>query len=134
MPRKGPAARREILPDPKYHDISVSKFANMMMLDGEKGKVEKIIYGAMDLIQQRTGEDALEVFKRALETQNRLLRSGHAELGVRPTRCRLKYAKSGGILWRCAGLSNLPDNARKRVWKRSWPVNSLRRLRIEGAP
>jgi len=67
MPRKGPAARREILPDPKYHDISVSKFANMMMLDGEKGKVEKIIYGAMELIQQRTGEDALEVFKRALE-------------------------------------------------------------------
>ena len=39
----------------------------MMMLDGEKGKVEKIIYGAMDLIQQRTGEEALEVFKRALE-------------------------------------------------------------------
>ncbi len=67
MPRKGPAARREILPDPKYHDISVSKFANMMMLDGEKGKVEKIIYGAMELIQQRTGEDALEVFRRALE-------------------------------------------------------------------
>ncbi len=67
MPRKGPAARREILPDPKYHDVSVSKFANMMMLDGEKGKVEKIIYGAMELIQQRTGEDALEVFKRALE-------------------------------------------------------------------
>ena len=67
MPRKGPAARREIIPDPKYHDISVSKFANMMMLDGEKGKVEKIIYGAMDLIQQRTGEEALDVFKRALE-------------------------------------------------------------------
>ena len=67
MPRKGPAARRETIPDPKYHDASVSKFVNMMMLDGRKGKVEKIIYGAMDLIHQRTGEDALEVFKRALE-------------------------------------------------------------------
>ena len=73
MPRKGPAARRDILPDPKYHDMSVSKFANMMMLDGEKGKVEKIIYGAMDLIQQRTGEDALEVFKRALENAKPLV-------------------------------------------------------------
>jgi small subunit ribosomal protein S7 len=60
MPRKGPATRREIIPDPKYHDMSVSKFANMLMLDGEKGKVEKIIYGAMELIQQRTGEEALE--------------------------------------------------------------------------
>lgn len=73
MPRKGPAARRDILPDPKYHDMSVSKFANMMMLDGEKGKVEKIIYGAMDLIQQRTGEDALDVFKRALENAKPLV-------------------------------------------------------------
>lgn len=67
MPRKGPAARRQIIPDPKYHDASVSKFVNMMMLDGEKGKVEKILYGAMTLIQQRTGEDPLDVFKRALE-------------------------------------------------------------------
>ena len=67
MPRKGPAARRQIIPDPKYHDASVSKFVNMMMLDGEKGKVEKILYGAMTLIQQRTGDDPLDVFKRALE-------------------------------------------------------------------
>ena len=67
MPRKGPATRREILPDPKFNDKSVSKFVNMMMLGGEKGKVEKILYGAMDLIHQRTGEDALEVFQRALE-------------------------------------------------------------------
>ncbi len=67
MPRKGPAARRQIIPDPKYHDASVSKFVNMMMLDGEKGKVEKILYGAMALIQQRTGDDPLDVFKRALE-------------------------------------------------------------------
>lgn len=67
MPRKGPAARREIIPDPKYQDVSVSKFVNMMMLDGEKAKVEKILYGAMALIQQRTGEDPLGVFKRALE-------------------------------------------------------------------
>jgi len=67
MPRKGPAARRQIIPDPKYHDASVSRFVNMMMLDGEKGKVEKILYGAMSLIQQRTGDDPLDVFKRALE-------------------------------------------------------------------
>ena len=67
MPRKGPAARRQIILDPKYHDASVSKFVNMMMLDGEKGKVEKILYGAMALIQQRTGDDPLDVFKRALE-------------------------------------------------------------------
>ena len=67
MPRKGPATRRTIIPDPKYNDSNVSKFVNMMMLDGEKGKVEKIFYGAMELIHQRSGEDALDIFKRALE-------------------------------------------------------------------
>ena len=67
MPRKGPAPRREILPDPKYHDTIVSKFVNMMMRNGSKGVTEKILYGAMDLVGARSGEDSLEIFKRALE-------------------------------------------------------------------
>lgn len=67
MPRKGPAERRDIAPDPKYNDIVVTKFVNMMMRDGKKGVSEKILYGAMDLINKRSGEDSLETFKRALE-------------------------------------------------------------------
>src|SRR2546426_12015403 len=67
MPRKGPATRRDILPDPKYHDLTVTKFVSMMMQDGKKGVTERILYGALDLIKQRSGEESLEVFKRALE-------------------------------------------------------------------
>ena len=67
MPRKGPAPRREILPDPKYHDQTVAKFVSMMMSHGKRGVAEKILYGAMDIMHQRTGEESLELFKKALE-------------------------------------------------------------------
>jgi small subunit ribosomal protein S7 len=67
MPRKGEVRRREILPDPKYHDRLVTKFMNNMMLRGKKSLVEGIFYGALDLVGERTKEDPLEMFKRALD-------------------------------------------------------------------
>lgn len=67
MPRKGHVPTREVLPDPVYHDVRVTKLVNNIMLDGKKGVAEKIVYGAFDLIQARTGQDALEVFNKALE-------------------------------------------------------------------
>ena len=67
MPRKGEVKRRDILPDPKYHDRTVTKFINAMMHDGKKSLTERILYGALDLVADRSKEDALGVFKRALE-------------------------------------------------------------------
>jgi small subunit ribosomal protein S7 len=67
MPRKGPVTRRDILPDPKYRDQTIAKFVNMMMLDGKKGVSERTLYGAVDLVSQRTGDGGAEVFKRAME-------------------------------------------------------------------
>ena len=67
MPRKGEVKRREVLADPKYHDRTVSKFINSMMHDGKKSLAERILYEALDLVGERAKEDALGVFKRALE-------------------------------------------------------------------
>ncbi len=67
MPRKGEVRRREILPDPKYNDRMVTKFVNTMMLGGKKSTAEKIFYDALDMVGDRTKEDPLAVFKRALE-------------------------------------------------------------------
>ena len=67
MPRKGEVKRREVLPDPKYQDRSVTKFMNAMMHDGKKSLTERILYGALDLVSERAKEDAIGVFKRALE-------------------------------------------------------------------
>jgi small subunit ribosomal protein S7 len=67
MPRKGEVRRREVLPDPKFHDRTITKFINSMMVDGEKSIAERILYGSLELIRDRTKQDPLEVFKRALE-------------------------------------------------------------------
>ena len=67
MPRKGEVRRREILPDPKYHDTLVARFMNTMMFEGKKSLAERIFYGALDRIAERTQESPVEVFKRAVE-------------------------------------------------------------------
>jgi len=67
MPRKGEVRRRDVLPDPKFHDRTVSKFINSMMNRGKKSTAERILYGALDVVGQRAKEDPLAVFKRALD-------------------------------------------------------------------
>src|SRR6202008_4285512 len=67
MPRKGEVKRRDILPDPKFHDRMVTKFINSMTHDGKKSLTERIFYDALDLVGERAKEEALGVFKRALE-------------------------------------------------------------------
>src|SRR5574340_649915 len=67
MPRKGEVRRREILPDPKFHDRMVAKFINAMMGRGKKSTAEHIMYGALGMVGDRAKEDALGVFRRALD-------------------------------------------------------------------
>jgi small subunit ribosomal protein S7 len=67
MSRKGQARVREAIPDPKFHDRSVAKFMNVVMERGKKSTAERIFYGALDLVAERSKEDGLTVFKRALE-------------------------------------------------------------------
>lgn len=67
MSRKGPAPKREILPDPKYGETSITNFVNVMMSDGKKNVAERILYDALTKIGETTGNDPVEVFKEALE-------------------------------------------------------------------
>jgi small subunit ribosomal protein S7 len=67
VPRKGHIPKREILPDPTYKDKVVTKLINNIMLDGKKGTAQKICYGAFDIIREKTGDDPLEVFRKALD-------------------------------------------------------------------
>ncbi len=67
MARKGQARVREVAPDPKYHDRMVTKFINAVMMRGKKSLAERVFYGALDLVAERTKEDGLAVFKRALD-------------------------------------------------------------------
>ncbi len=67
MPRRRVAEKREVLPDPVYNSQLVSRFVNSILKRGKKSTAERIFYGAMGLIQERTGDDPLKVFKRAVD-------------------------------------------------------------------
>lgn len=66
MPRRREVPKREVLPDPKFGNVEVAKFMNMLMLSGKKSVAERIVYGAFDQIQTKGGKDPLEVFSVAL--------------------------------------------------------------------
>ncbi len=67
MPRRGNVPKREILPDPMYNSVLVTKLVNSIMLDGKKGVAQKVVYGAFDLIKEKTEKEPLEVFNQAME-------------------------------------------------------------------
>ena len=71
MSRKHRAQAREVLPDPVYQDVVVTKFINSLMLGGKKAVAEKIFYGALNLVETKTGEEPLKVFKKALSNVKR---------------------------------------------------------------
>ncbi|MDD2392432.1 MAG: 30S ribosomal protein S7 [Eubacteriales bacterium] len=103
MPRKGHVAVREILPDPLYNSIVVTKLVNNIMLDGKKGVAQKIVYGAFDIIKEKTSQDPMEVFKKALENVMPVLevkarRVGGANYQV-PIEVRPERRQTLGLRW-----------------------------------
>ena len=67
MPRRGSIAKRDVLPDPLYNSKLVTKLINNIMLDGKKGVAQKIVYEAFEIIREKTGEEPLTVFEKAME-------------------------------------------------------------------
>ena len=67
MPRRGNVPKREVLPDPMYNSVLVTKLVNSIMLDGKKGVAQKVVYGAFDQIKEKTGNEPLDVFTQAME-------------------------------------------------------------------
>ena len=67
MPRRGNVPKREILPDPIYNSVLVTKLVNSIMLDGKKGVAQKVVYGAFEIIEEKTGKTGLDAFQQAME-------------------------------------------------------------------
>lgn len=103
MPRKGPVPKREIAPDPLYNNVDVAKLINKVMVDGKKSIAEKIVYGAFEIIREKTKRDPLEVFYQALNNVMPLVevrprRVGGANYQV-PIEVRPDRSKSLGLRW-----------------------------------
>ena len=67
MPRRGNVPKREVLPDPVYGSVLVTKLVNSIMLDGKKGVAQKVVYGAFEIIKEKTEKDPMEVYAQAME-------------------------------------------------------------------
>lgn len=103
VPRKGHIPKREIMPDPIYNDVVVTKLINGIMLDGKKGISQNIVYGAFDQIAEKTGEDPLEVFYKAMNNIMPVLevkarRIGGANYQV-PIEVRPERRETLGLRW-----------------------------------
>ena len=103
MPRKGPVTKRDVLPDPVYGSKLLTRFINKIMLDGNKGVAERIVYDAFDLVRAKTGKDPLEVFDAAMQNVMPLLevrarRVGGANYQV-PVEVRADRKTTLGIRW-----------------------------------
>ena len=96
MPRRREVPKREIMPDPKYGDQLVTKFMNVVMQDGKKAVAESIVYGAFDIVHERTREEPLKHLPpRPSRTLSPWSRSRAAVLVVLPTRCPSRSARCG---------------------------------------
>ncbi len=73
MPRRREVPKRIVLPDPKFNDKLLAKFINSLMLDGKRSTAERIVYAALDLVNERAGDDALPIFKKAIENVRPML-------------------------------------------------------------
>jgi len=103
VPRKGNTAKRDVLPDPLYNNKVVTKLINNIMLDGKKGVAQQIVYDAFDIVKEKTGKDALEVFESAMENIMPLLevkarRVGGATYQV-PMDVRPERKQTLGLRW-----------------------------------
>jgi len=103
MPRKGPAPKRQVLPDPRYNSRTMARFINKIMLRGKKSVAEHIVYGAFNVVQDKTGKDPMEVFTQALNNAMPLIevrprRVGGATYQV-PMEVRPDRRQAMGMRW-----------------------------------
>jgi small subunit ribosomal protein S7 len=117
VPRRGQIAKRDVLPDPMYNSKLVTRLINNVMYDGKKGVAQKIVYGAFEIVNEKTGKDALEAFQEALENIMPVLevksrRVGGATYQV-PMEVRPERRQTLGLRWLTAYSRNRSERTMK---------------------
>ena len=103
MPRRGQISKRDVLPDPMYNSIVVTKLINNIMYDGKKGVAQKIVYDAFEIVKEKTGKEALDAFNEAMENimpklEVKARRVGGATYQV-PMEVRADRRQTLGLRW-----------------------------------
>lgn len=117
MPRRGFIAKRDVLPDPLYNSKRVTRLINNVMYDGKRGVAQKIVYGAFDIISEKTGKEPLEVFNQAMDNvmpqlEVKAVRKGGATYQV-PFEVRPERKETLGLRWITAYSRNRSEKTMK---------------------
>ena len=117
VPRRGKIAKRDVLPDPLYNSKLVTRLVNNIMLDGKKGVAQRIVYGAFNIIKEKTGKEPLEVFEAAMENvmpslEVKARRVGGATYQV-PMEVRPERRQTLGLRW----MTNYARQRNERTMK-----------------
>ena len=140
MPRKGHTQKREVLADPMYNSVVVTKLINNIMLDGKKGVAQKIVYGAFDKIANQTGKDAIEVFEEAMNNvmpalEVKARRIGGATYQV-PIEVRPERRQALGLRWitlysRQRSEKTMEERLANEIWmQQTTQAHLLRNVKI----
>jgi len=122
VPRKGPAVRRELMPDPVYRSVLVTQVVNKVLSRGKRTLAERIVYGALEDVAEKTGNDPVAVLKKAVENVR-------PELEVRSRRVGGARSPSRSVpgappRWPSVGWSASPSSAGRRPWPSGSPTRS----------
>ncbi len=119
MPRKKKSVQREILPDPKYNNITITKFVNCVMRKGKKSIAERIVYGALDIINEKSKKDSLEVFLQALDNAQPVVKVVSKRVGGQNYQVPIKVTEKNGqaIAFRWF-ISNAKNRSEKSMHQR----------------
>ena len=117
VPRRGNVPKREVLPDPIYGSVLVTKLVNSIMLDGKKGVAQKVVYGAFQIVEEKTGKSGLEAFQQAMENimpavEVKTRRVGGANYQV-PIEVRPARRQTLGLRWLTSYSRNRSEKTMK---------------------
>src|SRR5690554_1869820 len=120
MPRRRVVAKREVLPDPKYGNVTLAKFMNHVMISGKKSIAERIIYGAMEVVQTKMNRDPLEVFTEALENIAPLVEVKSRRVGGATYQVPVEVRASRRTALECVGWLTIRASAVKNLCLSVW--------------
>ncbi len=132
MPRKRKAVERDVLPDPKFNDVIVTKFMNCVMKRGKKSVAERIVYGAFDIIAEKTKQDALEVFKTAIDNVRPLVKVVSRRVGGSTYQIPMEVNEKNGRALAFRWILTVARNRSEKTMKDRLAAELLAAFKKEG--
>jgi small subunit ribosomal protein S7 len=129
MPRRRVVAKREVLPDPKFGNTTLAKFMNHVMVSGKKSVAEAIVYGALDLVEERTKRDPIEVFEEALENIAPMVEVKSRRVGGATYQVPVEVRPARRVALSMRWLVDYARNRSEKSMRSVWPVRSSMRRR-----